>query len=388
MNYELRITGQGSGNIFPDSWFDQASKIERGNMKRRILLLILFFVFCYPMAGHGQWKMFEHRYEYKPGDVLQASEFIKKKGYWEGYSNNKLVGYVFLSKEWTGKLIGYSGKHMETLIGMDAEGIITGVKVLFHSEPIVLIGLKEENYLDFLKQYPGTNIRQALTVGKGLSMDAVTGATVTAVVQNAIIFKSARKVALLAGMIEIAKGEERTISNKFTGLSWKELRNSEAIKNIRVTSKELGIKGEDVYLDLFFGIATVPSIGRNVLGDKRHKETMGRLDKGESALFIFAKGEGSFKGSGFARGGIFERFNIEQRERGYSFRDRDYSILTDIKAEGSPVIKEGGLFIIRGDDFNEGSQFQFNLMLPYRIGGKKEFKSFSIDYKIPDRFLE
>jgi NosR/NirI family nitrous oxide reductase transcriptional regulator len=357
-------------------------------MKKGILLLVLVFVFCYPMAGLGQWKMFEHRYEYKPGDVLNAAEFIEKKGYWEGYMDNKLAGYVFLSKEWTKKIIGYSGKHMETLIGMDTEGIITGVKVLFHSEPIVLIGLKEENYLNFLKQYPGKNVRQPMTVGKGISMDAVTGATVTAVVQNAIIFKSARKVASQTGMIEFVKGAKRTISKKFTRLSWKELRNAEAIKNIRVTSKELGIKGEDVYLDLFFGIATVPSIGRNVLGEKLYQETMDRLDKGESAILVFAKGQGSFKGSGFARGGIFERFNIEQQERGYSFRDRDYSILTDIKAEGSPVIKEGGLFIVRGDDFHEGSQFKFNLMLPYRIGGKKEFKSFSIQYKIPDRFIE
>jgi NosR/NirI family nitrous oxide reductase transcriptional regulator len=332
--------------------------------------------------------MFEHRYDYKPGDVLQASEFIEKKGYWEGYRDNKLVGYVFLSKEWTEKLIGYSGKHMETLIGMDRDGIITGVKLLFHSEPIVLIGLKEKNYLDFLEQYPGKNMRQTLTVGKGLSMDAITGATVTAVVQNAIIFRSAMKVASQTGMIEFAEDTKRKISKDFTMLSWKELLNSGAIKNIRVTSKELGQEGKDNYLDLYFGIATVPSIGRNVLGDKLFKETTGRLEKGESAIFVFSRGTGSFKGSGFARGGMFERFNIEQQARGYSFRDRDYRSLNDIKAKDAPAIKEGGLFIIRGEDFNEGGQFKFNLVLPYRIGGKKEFKSFSIEYKIPDRFLE
>lgn len=357
-------------------------------MDKKILPLILFFVFCYPPSGHGQWKMFEHRYEYTPGDVLQASEFIEKKGYWEGYRDGKLAGYVFLSKDWTEKLIGYSGKHMETLIGMDTGGIITGVKVLFHSEPIVLIGLKENNYLDFLRQYSGKNIRENVTVGKGISLDAITGATVTAVVQNAIIFKSARKVASLTGMIEYSKGPERRISRKFSEFSWKDLLKSEAIKKIAVTSRELGMEGRENYLDLYFGIATVPSIGLNVLGEKLYSETMNRLDKGESTIVVFSKGKGSFKGSGFARGGIFERFNIEQQERGYTFRDSDYTILTGIKAKGAPEIKEGGLFIIRGDDFNEGSQFRFNLVLPYRVGGKKEFKSFSSNYKIPDRFLE
>jgi len=357
-------------------------------MKRAILLLILVIVFCYPMSGHGQWKMFEHRYEYKPGDVLEASKFVEKKGYWEGYRGDELAGYVILSKEWTEKLIGYSGKHMETLIGMDKEGVITGIKILFHSEPIVLIGLKEKNYLDFLEQYRGKNIRQDLTIGKGITLDAVTGATVTAVVQNAIIFRSARKVASETGMIEYAKGPKRSISQKFTVLTWKELLDSGAVKNIRVTSKELGIEGEDLYLDLYFGVVTIPSVGRNVIGDKLFKETVDKLQKGESSIFVVSKGAGSFKGSGFARGGIFERFNIEQQDRGYAFRDRDYNYLTEIRAEDAPSIKEGGVFIIRGDDFEAASPFKFTVVLPYRTGGKKEFKSFSIDYKIPDRFLE
>jgi NosR/NirI family nitrous oxide reductase transcriptional regulator len=332
--------------------------------------------------------MFEHRAEYKPKDVLQASEFIKKTGYWEGYRNNKLVGYVFMSNEWTKKLIGYSGKHMETLIGMDTDGILTGVKIIYHSEPIVLIGLKEKNYQKFLEQYPGKKIRENLSIGKGISMDAVTGATVTAVVQNAIIFRSARKVASQTGMIKYSDDTKRKINKKYYRLSWNKLLTSDAIKNIRVTYKDLGIEREDIYLDLYFGMVTVPSIGRNILGDKRYKETIDRLKEGESAIFIFSRGDASFKGSGFARGGIFERFNIEQQERGYAFRDNDYSILTDIKAKGAPAIKEGGLFIIRGKDFNQSGKFKFNLVLPYRTGGKKEFKSYSVEYKIPDRFIE
>lgn len=379
--------------LTPSGWLNIGARhvvplhIEKEDMKIRILLIILIFGFCFPLTGYGQWKMFEHRAEYKAGDVLQASKFVDKKGYWEGYIGDELAGYVFISKEWTEKLIGYSGKHMETLIAMDTNGIITGVKVLFHSEPIVLIGLKEKNYLDFLGQYPGKDIRQDLTVGKGISMDAITGATVTAVVQNAIIFRSARKVASQTGIIEYVKRTKRRISEKFTALSWNELKSSEAIKNIRVTTRELGIEGKDIYIDLYFGIVTVPSIGRNVLGDKLFKETINRLKKGESAIFVASRGEGSFKGSGFARGGIFERFSIEQQDRGYAFKDSDYNILTDIRAEGALSIKEGGLFIVRGNDFESSSPFKFNLVLPYRTGGKKEFKSFSVEYQIPDRFL-
>src|SRR3972149_1542594 len=121
-------------------------------MKKYFMSLAFFLIVINSFSVFAdQWKFFEHRYEYKLEDVLQASKFVEKKGYWEGYRDNKLAGYVFLSKDWTKKLVGYSGKHLETLIGMDTNGVITGVKVLFHSEPIVLIGLKEENYKDFIK---------------------------------------------------------------------------------------------------------------------------------------------------------------------------------------------------------------------------------------------
>lgn len=357
---------------------------------KKIVVLILFFLLSSPMTGLSQWKFFEHRYKYKLNDVLKADRFIEKQGYWEGYSDGRLVGYVFLSKDWTGKLIGYSGKHMETLIGMDTSGILTGVKLIFHSEPIVLIGLKDENYLDFMKQYAGKDIKKNLLISTDISMDAITGATVTAVVQNAIILESARMVASKTGTMRVAviEKEERGISKIYKPLKWKDLINSGSIKNISVSFADLGLKEKGEYLDLYFGLLTPPSIGKNVLGDKLYSEIINSLKKGETPIFIFSRGEGSFKGTGFARGGIFDRFNITQEENVYILRDIDYSSVTDIMAEGAPRMREGGIFIIRSDDFEQTMPFVFNLVLPYRIDGKREFKSFSQEYRLPEEFLQ
>jgi NosR/NirI family nitrous oxide reductase transcriptional regulator len=358
-------------------------------MKKIVASFILFLTLLLVSNSlSGSFDFFAQRYDYKPNDVLDATRFVKKGGYWEGYNEDRLIGFVIMSDKWTKKLVGYSGKHMETLIGIDTKGIITGVKVLFHSEPIVLIGLKEKNYQKFMGQYIGKNINESLTVGNGISIDAVSGATVTAVVQNAIILRSAKKAAEKAGIFKFAKGTQRKIKQEFSRLSWKELLTSGAVRNITVTAKELGQEGENDYLDLYFGLLTVPSIGGNVVGEDFYKSTMASLERNDLALFIFARGEGSFKGSGFARGGVFDRFNLEQDDRVYIFRDRDYQILNDIKAEGAPEIKEGGLFIIKGNEFDQGSPFKFNLILPYRVNVKKEFKSYRVDYQIPDRFLE
>ncbi|RJQ47931.1 MAG: FMN-binding protein [Nitrospiraceae bacterium] len=358
-------------------------------MKRLILLSALLFAF-YPLSAYSdQWKLFEHRYEYKPEDVLQATKFVQKKGYWEGFKDDKLAGYVFLSKEWTSKLVGYSGKHLETLIGMDTNGDITGVKIIFHSEPIVLIGLKEEYYLNFIKQYKDRNIKEPVSVGKEISMDAITGATVTAVVQNSIILESARKVAEAAGLLKAAQASGKKLSQKYAELTWEELKKSEAVKSIVVTTKELGLEDEGDYIDLYVANVTPPSIGRNILGDVFYKDIMSTIKEGESAVAIFSKGKGSFKGSGFARGGTFDRFNIEQGSKVYLFTDKDYRVLSGIKAEGAPAINEGGVFFIKDRDFVPVLPFKLTLLLPYRLSAaKKEFRSFRMEYGIPERFLE
>jgi NosR/NirI family nitrous oxide reductase transcriptional regulator len=332
--------------------------------------------------------LFEHKYDYELEDVLKADRFVEKEGYWEGYRKETLAGYVLLSTQWTSNLVGYSGKHMETLVGMDTLGVITGVKLLFHSEPIVLIGLKEKNYQTFLTQYTGKDIRQEFSLGKGVSMDAVTGATVTAVIQNAIILRSARKAAVKAGLIKAYSGKKRKIKKDRRVLSWSELLKTGGMKNLKVTSRDLEHGDSDIYLDVYFGVATVPSVGSNVLGTKLYDEVVKGLEEGEAAILILSRGEGSFKGSGFARGGIFDRFNITQGDNTYVFRDRDYRIITDIKAGNAPEIREGGLFIVRDKGFDPTSPYSFNLVLPFREGGKKEFRSFAAEGGIPDEYLE
>jgi len=72
----------------------------------------------------------------------------------------------------------------------------------------------------------------------------------------------------------------------------------------------------------------------------------------------------------------------------FFFTEADYTILTDIKAKGAPAMQEGGLFIVRSEDFDPAAPFKFNLVVPYRVGGQKEFKSFKIKYQIPEMFLE
>jgi NosR/NirI family nitrous oxide reductase transcriptional regulator len=156
-----------------------------------------------------------------------------------------------------------------------------------------------------------------------------------------------------------------------------------------VTTKELGISGEELYLDLYVAVLTPPAIGRNILGDQRYKEVSAGLRPGETAIAVFSRGKGSFKGTGFVRGGVFDRFNVEQGARMFMLSDKDYRSLSEVHANGAPSINEGGVFIVRDKDFDPASPFKLNLVLPYRATlTEKKFKSFSVDYSLGERFLQ
>ncbi len=353
------------------------------------LFFLFLLLFIFNAFSKSPWKFFEHRYRYKLSDVIDADRFVKKERYWEAYKNGKLVGYVLISKDWTPNLVGYSGKHMETLIGIDTEGNITGVKLIYHSEPIVLIGLSERQYHEFLKQYKGKSIKGELRVGREISMDVITGATVTAVVQNSIIVNSARMLAEALGILKVRKVSRRRIKKTYERIPWEELLKIGAVKRVRITGKDLGLKTDEVYLDLYFAVIDPPSVGRNLLKDRVYEFAMGK--KANFVLLIFStEGKVSFKGKGFARGGIFDGFNIEQGGVTHIFRETDYRIITekDLKVKDLPSFKEGGLFFVNSEFIDPTREFLLNLIVPFRVDGEKKVRNFSVPYRIPGRFLE
>ncbi|UUZ56083.1 hypothetical protein LP419_12420 [Massilia sp. H-1] len=65
--------------------------------------------------------------------------------------------------------------------------IISGVRVLKHSEPILLAGIPESTLLQFIAQYTGKRGDAKLEIGSG-GLDAISGATVTVIAENQVIF--------------------------------------------------------------------------------------------------------------------------------------------------------------------------------------------------------
>jgi polyferredoxin len=123
------------------------------------------------------------------------------------YRGERLLGYVFLSNDVV-RIPAYSGRPINTLVGFDVSARITGVSIVQHEEPILIVGVTDEHLRRFTAQYRGKSVFDRIAVGAKregyVTVDAISGATITVMVENATITRSARQVAESRGVRPLA----------------------------------------------------------------------------------------------------------------------------------------------------------------------------------------
>ena len=328
------------------------------------------------------------------------SERMGRPAYVEAYRTvdgvKRHIGYVFLSTDIV-DIPAYSGKPVITLIGMDNEGIIVGTRILRHSEPILLLGIPEVVLTKFVNQYLGKFVGDKIEIGKSrpdagyIGLDAITGATVTVIAQNQVMLRSGVAIARQVGIIK----SEPKPQARFTGLdalrSWDELVREGSVQRLTVRPEQLGLpRSPEPYIEMHFGYLNVPAVGKSLLGVDSYNRLMARLAPGEHAIFIVANGVDSFKGSGFVRGGIYDRIQVAQDMDTFTFRDMDYFNLWGLEAEGAPSYQESGLFIIRDPVFSAAYPWSL-VYLGNKLDrntGERSFVSFDREYWLAPIYLE
>ncbi len=336
-----------------------------------------------------------------------ATIFSSRKGqppYVEAYgadpqapASKKLLGYVMLSTDIT-DTPAYSGKPVVTLIGMDVQGRYVGIKVLKHSEPILLLGIPEKALIDFNNQYLGKSVKDQIEVGPSrpdenvLGLDAISGATVTVIAQNQVMQLSGSAVARQVGIIEPTVREPARYAVKNKAYSWTELVALGAVKQLQVTPKQVGLDGGgEPFIELWFGDLNHPDLSMSLLGKQGSDNLRSRLNAGDHAFFVIrTAGRESFKGSGFVRGGIYDRVQVKQGAESYTFRDLDYLNLYGIEAAGAPSSTESGIFIIRAGSFSAAYPWKLAFLgnRVDRATGHRSFANFEAKYWLADEWLE
>ena len=338
-------------------------------------------------------------------EVLPAADSFSlrmgRPAYVEGYRTQSgggrtTVGYVFLTTDVV-DIPAYSGKPIISLIGMDAAGIITGIRILRHSEPILLLGIPEAVLTRFVDQYLGRYIGDKIEIGRSrdeaghVGLDAITGATVTVIAQNQMVVRSGVAIARQVGILQ---GQERAPA-RFAApterLDWDQLRAEGSVQRLTVFPEQLGLpRSRSPVIDMYFGLLNPPGVGRSLLGDSGYERLMAGLAGQEQAIFIVANGTDTFKGSGFVRGGIYDRIQITQAMDAFTFRDRDYLNLWGLEADGAPSFSESAIFIIRDPGFS--AAYPWNLVFLAnqldRETGQRQFVGLDAEYWLPAQYLE
>ncbi|UXJ55893.1 transcriptional regulator NosR [Pseudomonas citronellolis] len=329
------------------------------------------------------------------------------------FKGDELLGYAFQSIRVT-QMPAYSGKPINLQVILDPHAVIRDAYVLEHHEPILLIGIPVEKLHAFTAGYAGVRADQRVVVGRSsdaqtTTIDAVAGATVTVMVVNEIVMRAAHTVAVSLGLIEdggsVRPKPAQVRLDAFQPATWAELTGNGAIRRLQLNRGQIddAFKGTeaagvgaadaahraDDFIDLYTALLNPPTVGRNLLGERQYQELMDSLKPGEYAIAVLGNGQYSFKGSGYVRGGIFDRVQLRQFGDILSFRDLDYQRLSDVYAEGMPAFAEMAVFVVRAQHrFDPGTPWNLELLVRRQTGPVASlFTSFALPYQTPEAYL-
>ncbi|HMK90342.1 MAG TPA: 4Fe-4S binding protein, partial [Methylocystis sp.] len=331
----------------------------------------------------------------------------------QALKGDKLVGYAFVNADWVNST-GYSGQPIQILVGLTPDGKISGARLMDHHEPIVLVGIPPEKIAGFIRGYVG---REVLALSHAApterpTVDIVSGATVTVTVIAESMVRSAVRVAHAAGVggpAEVAPAATawRIDPAREAAPDWAGLVNDGTLKRLSLTVGDVteafkragNAQGADhpesddpaaPFIDLYAAPVSVPAIGKRLLGDAGFMSLQQSLKPGQQAILVAANGAYSFKGSGYVRGGIFDRFEVLQGDNSIHFRDVLHTRVGDLAVPGAPTFRDIDIFRTPdGVTFDPAQPWRLQLLAQRAYGARdKAFLTFDVPYEMPRGFLK
>jgi NosR/NirI family nitrous oxide reductase transcriptional regulator len=264
------------------------------------------------------------------------------------YQLNQLLGYVFESNDFV-DFMGFAGEPINILIGLDLQGVMKGLKILQHNEPIFVYGLGQAPFVDFVNKYKEHSIRERFIIdsadqrsANSTYFDGVTKATVSVLVANDTIISSALKVARakLDGFIAPSNMMLKPSIGPVETLSFAQLLERGLITHWQMPLNEVladqTLESEvlsaisDIepktgqFLDLYLAFINIPIIGENLLGKQEFARLQENLKPGEHALLVFSNGDYSYVSEEFIPQTIPTRLSLTQSGFPTDIRDIDF----------------------------------------------------------------
>jgi NosR/NirI family transcriptional regulator, nitrous oxide reductase regulator len=385
-----------------------------------VSVVLLFGVLTAPALAQG--KLTEFLAKAPPNELFPSAD---KFGPVEGtlpavaaYKGGQLAGYVFLNSDFA-DATGYSGKPIQILLGLDLKGVITGARLVEHHEPIVLIGIPPKRVTDFIAGYVGANVLQPGTtiVDHPSNVTVISGATVTVMIISDSITRAAHALAASrgigspglaptsAGPAASQAGSPAIDMSRAETENWTELLGDGSVRRLQLnigdvndafahSANEAAAQRPEpgdpkaTFIDLYVALASAPVVGRSLLGPELYQQMVKSIRPGQQAILVAGEGRYSFKGSGYVRGGIFDRIDVVQGDKTIRFHDHDYNRVGEIAAEGAPHFPEIGLFIVsEASLFDPIQPWRLQLLVQRQVSAlDKAYLNFDLGYTLPAKY--
>ena len=320
------------------------------------------------------------------------------------------IGWAFVTTDFVGTT-GYSGKPIDVLAAVGPDARLLGARLMRHHEPIVLIGIPEAKIRALTESYAGLDLAAA-AAGAEHDLDIISGATVTIMVIDDSVVRSGVKVARALGLGGMSAAVEAT-GPQFEidpeageTADWTTLAGEGAVRRLTLDVGQINAAFADsgdaraaarpeagdpaeTWIDMHAALVSIPAVGLSLLGPQEYASLTKWLKPGEHAIMVAGRGRYSFKGSGYVRGGIFDRIHLTQGDASVRFRDRQHRRLGAIAAPGAPSFTEIDLFKIPADaGFDPAAPWRLQLLAQRAVGAiDKAFISFDLGYRPPARYL-
>jgi NosR/NirI family transcriptional regulator, nitrous oxide reductase regulator len=240
------------------------------------------------------------------------------------------LGYLFSTWDVT-QSKGFSNRPLVLLVGVDLTGHITAVRLVHHTEPIGILGIKDELFHRFVDNYRGHDLNEGVDIVSELSssvlgpgsfsqrsapgssatvkVDAVSCATTSSVLMSDAIVRGGRIVARSRGILGAPKTSAALDIDRFAPADWTQLETAGAISHLRVGYSEIRDKlpvsaalgdisaaPSDTFIDLYAALVTPAGIGINILGETWYAQYTAGRGVNEQMILIAANSTYSFLG--------------------------------------------------------------------------------------------
>jgi NosR/NirI family transcriptional regulator, nitrous oxide reductase regulator len=342
------------------------------------------------------------------------------------YQDGRQIGYLFSTWDVT-QSKGFSNRPVVLLVGIDLAGHIAGARLVHHTEPIALLGVKDEAFHRFVESYKGHDLNEGIDVvselsasvlgagsfsqraapqtGQSVKLDAVSRATTSSVLISDAIIRGARIVARSRGILASTQaGRAHLDVDRFAPATWPELEASGAVGHLHLSYGDIRAKlpgngaakigdpsaaPSDAFLDFYIALVSPAAIGINLLGDTWFGQYTAGRGIDDELILIAANAPYSVLGQGWEHADTIGTIQFVQGDKTIRLSGKQIKTLPFLHAKQAPTLSERALvFLPREGGLDPTQPWEVRLLVGGEgPGGQQNFANFNLNYRVPDSLI-